>query len=169
MKLAQIYEIMNEKQLALDLVNQGKSRISPPYFFSSNIITVIKAREQNQSRILTSEPNTPVDASLFAERTAPNPSSSTNPKKPTIKPAEAQRTDRERTDAVQRGFKTLAVLDAGEVVLAAEEMIGRWDEWVEEADGVARIFMEEKKLFVVDRVSALRMVWGAGLIFWGLV
>lgn len=24
MKLAQIYEIMNEKQLALDLVNQGK-------------------------------------------------------------------------------------------------------------------------------------------------
>lgn len=115
---------------------------------------MIKAQEQNQSRISTSEPNTPADASLFAERAAPNPTSSTNTKKTTVKPAEAQRTDRQRTDAVLRGFKKLAVLDAGEVVLAAdEEVLGRWDEWVEEADGVARIFMEEKKLFVVDRVS----------------
>ncbi|KAF8597842.1 TPR-like protein [Ceratobasidium sp. AG-I] len=137
MELAQIYEIMGEKQLALDLVNE-----------------VIRAREENQSRMSTSEPPTAADASLFAERGAPNPNASTSagPKKPTIKPAEMQRLERERTDAVQRGFKKLATLDAGDVSLAADdEVMGRWDDWVDEADAVANIFMEERKLFIADR------------------
>lgn len=117
---------------------------------------MIKAREENQSHLSTSEPPNAGDASLFAERVASNPnvSSYTGSKKPTVKPAETQRLNRERTDAVQRGFKKLAALDAGEVTLAPEEeVIGRWDDWVDEADIVAKIFMEERKLFIADRVS----------------
>lgn len=138
MRLAEIYDIMNEKRLALDLVNQ-----------------VIKAREQIQSRAPTSGAPTPADISLFAERPHPAPNAVTSTKKPvnkpTMTPAEVQRLNRERIDAVIRGFKRLKEIDPGEICLARGEEPGRWDEWLPVAEELARTFMEEKKLFIADR------------------
>ncbi|KAJ1300854.1 hypothetical protein OPQ81_002493 [Rhizoctonia solani] len=137
MKLAEIYDILNEKRLALDLVNE-----------------VIKAREQIQSRTPTSGVHTPAETSLFTER-APTTSTSTAKKpanKATLTPAEIQRLERERVDTVVRGFKRLKVLDPGEICPGGEENTdGRWDEWLSVAEELARIFMGEKKLFISDR------------------
>ncbi|CCO35244.1 General transcription factor 3C polypeptide 3 AltName: Full=Transcription factor IIIC 102 kDa subunit [Rhizoctonia solani AG-1 IB] len=137
MKLAEVYDILNEKRLALELVNQ-----------------VIKAREQIQSRTSTSGAHTPAEASLFVER-APTASTLTTKKptnKPTLTPAEAQRMERERVDTVVRGFKRLKDLDPGEICSntggGTDE---RWDEWLSVAEELVRIFMGEKKLFISDR------------------
>ncbi|KAG8719185.1 transcription factor TFIIIC subunit tfc4 [Ceratobasidium sp. 394] len=141
MKLAEIYDILNEKRLALDLVNE-----------------VIKAREQIQLRTTTSESSAPLDTSLFTERVqAAGPPQSTSATKksapkPTITPAEAQRLNRERTDAVIRGFKKLKETDPGEICLdPGQEDLGRWDEWIVVAEELANVFMEEKRLFIADR------------------
>ncbi|KDN41099.1 hypothetical protein RSAG8_07653, partial [Rhizoctonia solani AG-8 WAC10335] len=132
MKLAEIYDILNEKRLALDLVNQ-----------------VIKAREQVRSRSPTSGEQTPAEASLFAERAPTNPTSTTKKPihKPTLTPAEVQRMERERVDTVIRGFKKLKEVDPGEVCSSGEG----WEGWLSVADELARIFMSEKKLFISDR------------------
>ncbi|KAG8773624.1 transcription factor TFIIIC subunit tfc4 [Ceratobasidium sp. 428] len=136
MKLAEIYDIMNEKRLALNLVNE-----------------VIKAREQIQLRATTSESPVPPDTSLFAERSqAAGPTPKKSAPKTTITPAEAQRLDREHTDTVIRGFKKLKEADAGDICLdPAQEEVGRWDGWLAVAEELARIFMDEKRLFIVDR------------------
>ncbi|CAE6532833.1 unnamed protein product [Rhizoctonia solani] len=136
MKLAEIYDLLNEKRLALDLVNQ-----------------VIKAREQIQSRTPTSGAHTPAEASLFAER-APTTSASTakKPSNKTMTPAEIQRMERERVDTVTRGFKRLKQVDPGEICPSGEANAdGRWREWLSVADELAHIFMTEKKLFISDR------------------
>ncbi|CEL60578.1 Transcription factor tau 131 kDa subunit OS=Saccharomyces cerevisiae (strain ATCC 204508 / S288c) GN=TFC4 PE=1 SV=1 [Rhizoctonia solani AG-1 IB] len=137
MKLAEVYDILNEKRLALELVNQ-----------------VIKAREQIQSRTSTSGAHTPAEASLFVER-APTASTLTTKKpanKPTLTPAEAQRMERERVDTVVRGFKRLKDLDPGEICSNTEGRTDeRWDEWLSVAEELVRIFMGEKKLFISDR------------------
>ncbi|CCO34239.1 Transcription factor tau 131 kDa subunit AltName: Full=TFIIIC 131 kDa subunit [Rhizoctonia solani AG-1 IB] len=137
MKLAEVYDILNEKRLALELVNQ-----------------VIKAREQIQSRTSTSGAYTPAEASLFVER-APTASTLTTKKpanKPTLTPAEAQRMERERVDTVVRGFKRLKDLDPGEICSNTEGRADeRWDEWLSVAEELVRIFMGEKKLFISDR------------------
>ncbi|KAH7325447.1 hypothetical protein B0J17DRAFT_581386, partial [Rhizoctonia solani] len=137
MKLAEIYDILNEKRLALDLVNQ-----------------VIKAREQIQSRTSTSGAHTPAEASLFAER-APTTATTTAkkpPNKTTLTPAEIQRMERERVDTVTRGFRRLKQVDPGEISPSGEvDADGRWEEWLSVADELARIFMTEKKLFISDR------------------
>ncbi|CAE6500210.1 unnamed protein product, partial [Rhizoctonia solani] len=136
MKLAEIYDILNEKRLALDLVNE-----------------VIKAREQAQSRTATSGAPTPAEASLFAERapTTSTPSAKKPVNKPTLTPAEIQRMERERVDTVIRGFKRLKELDPGEVCTNREDLGEKWDEWLSVAEDLARIFMTEKKLFISDR------------------
>ncbi|KAG8732634.1 transcription factor TFIIIC subunit tfc4 [Ceratobasidium sp. 423] len=137
MKLAEIYNILNEKRLALDLVNE-----------------VIKAREQIQSHTPTSGAHTPGEASLFAER-APTTSTSTAKKpvnKATLAPAEIQRMERERVDTVIRGFKRLKEVDPGDISPSGEENTSdRWDEWLLVAEELAGIFMTEKKLFISDR------------------
>ncbi|KAG8739535.1 transcription factor TFIIIC subunit tfc4 [Ceratobasidium sp. 414] len=140
MKLAEIYDMLNEKRLALDLVNQ-----------------VIKAREQIQLRAITSGSPAPIDTSLFTERVQASlpqsaPATKKSVSKPTITPAEAQRLSWERTDAVIRGFKTLKEADPGEICLdPGQEDLGRWDEWIAVADELATTFMEEKRLFIADR------------------
>ncbi|EUC58861.1 TPR-2 domain protein [Rhizoctonia solani AG-3 Rhs1AP] len=137
MKLAEIYDILNEKRLALDLVNE-----------------VIKAREQAQLHTPTSGAQSPAEASLFVER-APTTSTATIKKpinKPTLTPAEAQRMERERVDTVIRGFKKLKEVDPGEICPSDEATVeGGWGEWLSVADELARIFMAEKKLFISDR------------------
>ncbi|KAF8704762.1 TPR-like protein, partial [Rhizoctonia solani] len=137
MRLAEIYDILNEKRLALDLVNQ-----------------VIMAREQALSRASASGAHTPAEASLFAERAPVN--SASMPKKhvnkPTLTPAEIQRMERERIDTVVRGFKRLKEVNPGEIRPSLEEgSERRWDEWLSVAEELARIFMGEKKLFISDR------------------
>jgi hypothetical protein len=120
---------------------------------------VIKAREQIQSRAATSESPAPVDTSLFTERaqaaaTSQTPAAKKPAPKPAITPAEAQRLNRERTDAVIRGFKKLKDLDPGEIVLKPGEGPERWNEWISLAEELASWFMQEKKLFIADRVSS---------------
>ncbi|KAG8715736.1 transcription factor TFIIIC subunit tfc4 [Ceratobasidium sp. 395] len=136
MRLAEIYDLLNEKRLALNLVNE-----------------VIKAREQIQLRAATSESPALPDTSLFAERSqaaGPTPKKSTP--KTTTTLAEAQRLDREHTDTVIRGFKKLKETDAGDICLdPAQKDVGRWDGWLAVAEELARIFMEEKRLFIADR------------------
>ncbi|KAB5589355.1 TPR-2 domain containing protein [Ceratobasidium theobromae] len=130
MRLAEIYDNMNEKRLALDLVNQ-----------------VIKARGQISAR--TPELSVSAEASLFAER-APAATSNTTittkkpANKPALTPAELQRLTRERTDTVNRGFKKLKDI-------SLEEVPGRLDEWLSVAEELVRVFMEEKRLFIADR------------------
>ncbi|QRV85565.1 TPR-2 domain protein [Ceratobasidium sp. AG-Ba] len=139
MKLAEIYEILGEKRLALDLVNQ-----------------VIQAREQQQQLAGSSQPTAPLDTSLFIERTQPAapPQPASAPKRPkqTITPAQAQKLERERQDVVLRGFKRLNETDAGDICLDPDAQdVGRWDEWIVAADEVANVFMSEKRLFILDR------------------
>ncbi|CAE6475543.1 unnamed protein product [Rhizoctonia solani] len=136
MKLAEIYDILNEKRLALELVNQ-----------------VIKAREQIQSLTPTSGAHTPAEASLFVERVSTTSASMTKKptNKPTLTPAEIQRMERERIDTVVRGFKRLREVDPGEICSNEEILNGRWDEWLSVAEELVRIFMGEKKLFISDR------------------
>jgi hypothetical protein len=119
---------------------------------------VIKAREQIQSRATTSESPAPVDTSLFTERAqaaaVSQPPAAKKPvPKAAIAPAEAQRLNRERTDAVIRGFKRLKEIDPGDIVLGPDEGLEGWDEWMSLAEELASWFMEEKKLFIADRVS----------------
>ncbi|CAE7227038.1 unnamed protein product [Rhizoctonia solani] len=136
MKLAEIYDILNEKRLALDLVNE-----------------VIQAREQIQSHTPTSGAQTPGEASLFTERAhmtsvsiAKKPAN-----KPALTPAETQRIERARVDTVVRGFKKLKETDPGAISITGEAGAGEWDAWLSVADELAQIFMNEKKLFISDR------------------
>lgn len=118
--------------------------------------SVIRAREQIPSRNSTSETLTPADVSLFVEKSHPVPATTAAAKKPankpTITPAEAQRLNRERTDAVIRGFKRLKEIDPGEICSEGEEVAGRWTEWLSVADALVEIFDSEKRLHVTDRV-----------------
>jgi len=135
MKLAEIYEIMNQPRRALDLVHE--------------VIESRKKRHKASNAVQPDEPGgSSASTSLFTEeRAATKGKSSTRQNRPTH--AQLKDLEMEREKEVVRGYRRLKELWSG--MLAGDENADR--EWMLEAEKLVDMFRETRNLFLTTRVS----------------
>jgi general transcription factor 3C polypeptide 3 (transcription factor C subunit 4) len=135
MKLAEIYEILNQPRKALDLVYE--------------VIESRKKRHKAPNAALPEEAGgSSASTSLFTEERAPvKGKSSTRQPRPTH--AQLKELEAEKEKEVLRGYRRLKELWAG--MLAGEENADR--EWMLESEKLVDMFRETRNLFLTSRVS----------------
>lgn len=162
MKLAELYEIMDEPRKALDLVYQGNE----PYLRCQSLshtndptYTVIDSRGKNRNvkeQDDTSHASGGIHASLFEEtpRTKSRPSSRKARK---LTPAQLKELEEQKEKDVARGYKRVEELwptmldETGPDASRAEAE----REWMFEAEKLVEMFREARMLFLSTRVCLL--------------
>ncbi|KAF5378579.1 hypothetical protein D9615_007122 [Tricholomella constricta] len=135
MKLAEIYEILNEPRKALELVYE-----------------VIDSRKKRPKEANTSQPadSTAASTSLFEERAKSKALAMKSQGRLTH--AQLRELEAEKEKEVIRGYKRVQELWAG--MLAREEEAER--EWLVEAEKLVETFRETRNLFLTTRTNPFR-------------
>lgn len=163
MKLAEIYEILNEPRKALNLVYQGQNglmRVSPTLCL---FLSVIDSRRRNPSGRSTSDANPDEPASSLIPEKGRGRTKSTLASAKKLTQDQLRELEHEREREVLRGYRRatelwLRVLEDGEVRGQAEAE----REWLFEVDKLVETFRETRRLFTTSKVSiiiiTLRMI-----------
>jgi general transcription factor 3C polypeptide 3 (transcription factor C subunit 4) len=150
MKLAEIYEIMNQPRKALELVYQGLSTL-PSCISTSDMISVIDAKQRRTRRLHeqgTSGIEEPI--SLFAEKAKERPRVS-EPKKPT--PDQLRALEAEQEKETLRGYARAQQLWIRVVAEPPEQDQREVErEWFFEVERLVESFRETRRLFQTSKV-----------------
>lgn len=158
MKLAELYEILDEPRKALDLVYQGSAMLhrSDLHSFITQFL-VIDSRAK--SRAAKEQGDTPqsggqVHASLFEETSRGKPKSSTS-KSRKLTPAQLRELEEQKEREVIRGYRRVEELWSR---LLDDTDLGQEEaqrEWMFEVEKLVDMFRETRMLFLTSRVCHL--------------
>lgn len=152
MKLAEIYEILNEPRKALDLVYQG-NKPTPTRISITNVDVVIDARRRKHGARSNADAVADEPAgSLFEEKGRGRGKSFTaNTKK--LTPDQIRELETEREREVMRGYRRAT--DLWPRMLDDPRTLGQPEaerEWFFEAEKLVETFRETRRLFTTTRV-----------------
>lgn len=159
MKLAEIYEILNEPRKALELVYEGTVLLQSSYYMSTNFISnlVIDSRKKRPKEGDPSTSSTPADAaastSLFSEERPTAKSKAATLRTNRLTQAQLRELEAEKEQEVIRGYKRMTEI-WGKMLNENEE--GHEDalrEWLIEAEKLVEMFRETRNLFLTTKVG----------------
>jgi len=157
MKLAELYEAMNEPRKALNLVYEGDSVSAAFQFFFKPFHLVIEARKRHLTREGQSEgaatDHTQPSESLFQEKAARGKAKKT---KRGMTLAQLQELELEHEASTKRGFESLKKL-APDMKRGKPEAEAAW---LLEAETLVESFREVKPLFPSTRVRPKHLMLG---------
>lgn len=158
MKLAELYEILDEPRKALDLVYQGNSISCPNRLSKLNLLfQVIDSRGKSKAakeHSDTSQAREQMHASLF-EETSRGKTKSSSRKSRKLTPAQLRELEEQKEKEVLRGYRRVEelwtrLLDGNDPSQVEVER-----EWMFEAEKLVDMFRETRMLFLTSRVCHL--------------
>lgn len=149
MKLAEIYEILNEPRKALELVFQGRQCIISMDYAAERLSSVMDSRRRRprQGNVEDGTEDTNM-TSLFEEK-ARAKGKSTSMKANKLNVAQLKELEAQKEKEVAQGFRR--VQELWQRMLSGDEEAER--EWLVEAEKLVESFRETRNLFQTSRVS----------------
>lgn len=155
MKLAEIYEILNEPRKALELVYEGNFSDILPRVLSLSTFTVIDSRKKRNKDTNGNQPEDPFNpsTSLFAEErvSAKSKGGSTRPQN-RLSHAQLKELEVQKEREVARGWARVNELWSLMLHEGAEGHEDAAREWLIEAEKLVETFRETRNLFLTSRV-----------------
>ncbi len=154
MKLAEIYEIVNEPRKALDLVYEGVYLAQDFTLIVIKFCLVIDSRKRRVKIPSGAQPDEGehLSTSLFAEdkTVLKSKSSSSSMRQNRLTHVQLRELEAQKEKDVVQGYRRLKDLWSG--MLAGEE--GSKREWMLEAEKLVDMFRETRNLFLTSRVCS---------------
>jgi len=151
MKLAEIYEILNEPRRALELVYEGARSSTHPSLSIWPVSVVIDSRKKRPTQKDGNNSESFPNASLFEEKSKGKGKASTGKAQSRLTPAQLRVLEEQKEAEVLIGYRRLTEL--WPCMLSEEE--GQEDaerEWLFEAGKLVDMFRETRNLFLTSRV-----------------
>lgn len=152
MKLAEIYELLNEPRKALELVYEGEGFLSL-LFLHLMRITVIDSRKkrpkESANEAETGDSSNPSGTSLFLEEKINAKSKAAMRAQNRLTHAQLRELEAQKEKEVMRGYRK--VKDLWAEMLTGDADVKR--EWLLEAEKLVETFRETRNLFLTSRVS----------------
>lgn len=150
MKLAEIYELMNEPKKALELVYEGSYTNCPSNHHFLIRTLVIDSRKRRLKEVSASQPteSTAASTSLFEEKAAKVKGAKAPSR---LTHAQLRELEAEKEKEVLRGYRIVKEQWAG--MLAGDEEAVKL--WLTEAEKLVETFRETRNLFLTSRVRLL--------------